>query len=283
MSARSTLARLFHRTDEDAMCRVRENDDHQEFARLVKRWEKPIWRLCTRMTGDPVRAEDLKQEVFLRLFETRTTYQPTGRFSTFLWRIALNRCYDELRRQQRRREFLVDGDAEEEAGVARDAAADGPGPDQQAALLEEGRLVRHAVLQLPDIYRAVIVLRHYEGLKLARIAEILAIPEGTVNSRMAEALARLSVVLQPKLKGPVPLKPGQESTKEPPLPSPLLQRRRGGPAPDVQGYKARNSDSGNSLLEPSPPIRESPGAREEQSKGCWPPKATERLSATQTR
>ena len=66
--------------------------------------------------------------------------------------------------------------------------------------LEEGELVRQALLKLPEIYRTVLVLRHYEGMKLARIAEVLGIPEGTVNSRMAEALNRLSRLLEPQFK-----------------------------------------------------------------------------------
>jgi len=181
------------------MWRVKTHDDHLEFSRLVKRWEEPIRRLCTRMTGDPHRAEDLRQETFLRLFERRKEYQVTGRFSTYLWRIALNLCYDELRRQERRLEFVRDPERGEAAGEAPDSVADGPGPDAQAAQQEEGELVRQALGRLPEIYRTVLVLRHYEGMKLAKIAEILEIPEGTVNSRMAEALARLSRMLEPKL------------------------------------------------------------------------------------
>jgi len=65
------LSLLCSRTDEEAMSRVKMNDDHHEFARLVNRWEQPIRRLCTRMTGDAHRGEDLKQEAFLRLFEKR--------------------------------------------------------------------------------------------------------------------------------------------------------------------------------------------------------------------
>jgi len=196
----STLSLLFSRTDEEAMSRVKMHDDHDEFARLMKRWDEPIRRLCTRMTGDAHRGEDLKQDTFLRLFEKRKNYDPTGRFSTFLWRIALNLCYDELRRQQRRREFWP-GPKEEQLDEQLDkTAAEGPGPDLHAARLEEGEIVRQALLQLPEIYRTVLVLRHYEDLKLARIAEILEIPEGTVNSRMAEALGRLSRLLEPKLK-----------------------------------------------------------------------------------
>lgn len=198
----SGLSLLYSRTDEEAMCRVKEHDDYHEFDRLVARWEQPIRRLCARMTGDVHRGEDLKQETFVRLFEKRKDYQPTGKFSTFLWRIALNLCYDDLRRQNRRREILTSGD-EEQADI-RDMAADGPGPDARAATSEEGELVRKALVQLPEMYRAVIVLRHYEDMKLAKIGEVLEIPEGTVNSRMAEALARLSRILEPRLK-PMPL------------------------------------------------------------------------------
>lgn len=182
------------------MARVKMHDDHHEFARLVKRWEEPIRRLCVRMVGDLHRGEDLKQEAFMKVFEKRRDYQPTGRFSTFLWRVALNLCYDELRRRQRRRELLCDPTGDEPAEDALETAAEIPGPDATAAATEEGELVRRAVMQLPEIYRTVIVLRHYQDLKLAKIAEVLEIPEGTVNSRMAEALARLSRILQPKLR-----------------------------------------------------------------------------------
>ena len=192
----STWSLLRPPTDEETMCRVKLHDDPHEFARLVKRWGEPIQRLCTRMTGDPHRGEDLRQETFLRLFEKRKEYEPTGRFSTYLWRIALNLCYDELRRQERRREFLREPSETEEP----EAIAPTPGPDLRAAQQEEGELVRQAVLQLPDIYRTVVVLRHYEDMKLAKIAEVLEIPEGTVNSRMAEALSRLSRLLEPRLR-----------------------------------------------------------------------------------
>lgn len=192
------LSKLWSATDEEVMLRVKERDDHQGFARLVRRWERPIWRLCARMTGDAHRAEDLKQETFVRLFEKRKSYQNTGRFSTYLWRIALNLCYDELRRQERRRRlFREERPQDEEDPHMEQAAIDAPTPDACAAQSEEGELVRRALFELPEIYRTVLVLRHYEGLKLAQIAEVLEIPEGTVNSRMAEALTRLSRILEP--------------------------------------------------------------------------------------
>ena len=181
------------------MWRVKTHDDHRAFAQLVERWEEPIRRLCTRMTGDLHRGDDLKQETFARLFERRKSYEPTGRFSTYLWRVALNLCHDELRRIGRRREFLFNGaDDTDVAGVDLQVVDDVT-PDARAADAEEGELVRNALLRLPEIYRTVLVLRHYEGLKLAKIAEILEVPEGTVNSRMAEALARLTRILEPQL------------------------------------------------------------------------------------
>lgn len=177
---------------------VKTHDDPQEFARLVKRWEEPIFRLCARMLGDVHRGEDLKQEVFLRLFQKRKRYEATAKFSTFLWRVAVNLCRDELRRQQSRLQTVQTGDTSEEETT--EWASDTPGPDARTAQAEESEFVRAAVMQLPEIYRAVIVLRHYEGMKLAEIADILELPEGTVNSRMAEALSRLSHALQPKLR-----------------------------------------------------------------------------------
>ncbi len=192
----SALSLLFSRTDEETMCRVKTDDDHRAFAQLVERWEQPIRRLCTRMVGDAHRGEDLKQETFTRLYQKRQTYEPTGRFSTYLWRIALNVCHDELRRVRRRREFFPGG---EEEGI-EDIPIGDESPDGAAADADDADLVRRALVRLPELYRTVLVLRHYEGLKIAKIAEILQIPLGTVNSRLAEGLARLTRMLEPKFR-----------------------------------------------------------------------------------
>src|SRR5262245_65828671 len=88
----------FAASDEQTMWRVKMRDDPQAFARLVARWEKPIQRLCARMTGDPDRAQDLTQTAFARVFARRANWEASGKFSTFLWRIALNLCYDEIGR-----------------------------------------------------------------------------------------------------------------------------------------------------------------------------------------
>ncbi len=115
----ASLRSLFAISDEQAMWRVQTQDDERAFAQLVRRWEGPIQRLGARMTGDVHRGEDLAQETFARVFAKRKDYQPSGKFSTWLWRIALNFCYDELRRRQRREESSLDGMCGEAvAGVA---------------------------------------------------------------------------------------------------------------------------------------------------------------------
>ena len=186
------LSSLFSTSDEEAMRRVRTDDDQDAFALLVRRWEKPIQRLCTRMIGDPHRAEDLSQETFARLFARRRHYEPVAMFSTFIWRIAINLCHDELRRLRRRDERSLD-DEDDEAWTAGGTpeASDAP-PDVAVEEKERAEMVRKALLCLPEEHRAVVVLRHYEGLKYREIGEVLGIPEGTVKSRMARALSRLA-------------------------------------------------------------------------------------------
>lgn len=190
------LTSLFSTSDEQMMWRVKMHDDPQAFARLVARWEKPIQRLCARMTGDVHRAEDLTQTAFARVFARRADWEPAGRFSTFLWRVALNLCHDELRRTRRRGEFSLDALGEDGGAGLESFAADEPSPDAQAELQERGELVRRALLELAPHYREVVVLRHYEGLKFREIGDVLGIPEGTVKSRMAEALGQLQKLLK---------------------------------------------------------------------------------------
>jgi RNA polymerase sigma-70 factor (ECF subfamily) len=149
------------------------------------------------MTGDAHRGEDLAQETFARLFARRKTYEPTGKFSTFLWRMALNICYDELRKLKRRGEFSLDELHDDGDHAPFDLEDDAPAPDTRLVEDERAEAVRRALVELAEPYRVVVVLRHYEGLKFREIGDVLGIPEGTVKSRMSEALSQLSRKLNP--------------------------------------------------------------------------------------
>jgi RNA polymerase sigma-70 factor (ECF subfamily) len=179
-------------SDEEAMRRVRMTADQHAFAQLVARWESPIRRLCVRMTGDEHRGEDLAQEAFARVFANRLRYQEGRTFSTWLWRIALNLCYEASRRASTRGERRLDERDDRREG--------GAGPHERAVASERARLVREALARLPDDHRAVVVLRQYENLKFREIADVLDVPEGTVKWRMTEALDRLGRELKPLLE-----------------------------------------------------------------------------------
>src|SRR5205809_7576023 len=144
------------RTDEQAMWRVKMDDDAEAFADLVARWEKPIQRLCARMLGDIHRGEDLTQEAFARVFARRKNYEPTGKFSTFLWRVALNLCYDELRKTKRRGECSLEVLDEGGDSAPDFIASEHPTPDEQAYRRERAELVRDALLKLATHYREVV-------------------------------------------------------------------------------------------------------------------------------
>lgn len=196
--------------DEQVMWRVQMHDDGEAFAELVQRWERPIRRLGVRLLGDVHRAEDMAQEAFARVFAHRREFDPAARFSTWLWRIAVNLCRDELRRRGRRRETTWGGEArvveegEGEVGnggwEGEDLASEEAGPMEAMVTLERAEAVRRALLRLPEPYRVVVALRHYEGLRFREVAEVMGLAEGTVKSRMAEALDRLERMLAPWAK-----------------------------------------------------------------------------------
>ena len=174
--------------DETLMARVRDKDCESTFGQLFQRWSQPIRRLCYRMTGNWEDAEDLTQDVFSSLFKYRKRYQVRSRFSTYLWKIALNRCRDFSRQKKRRgshHQRLLQ--LEQEKSLLRDQQ-----PEREAL----SGTIRDAVMKLNPRHREVLILRHFENLKFEQIAEILDIPTGTVASRMAKALNVLGQLLR---------------------------------------------------------------------------------------
>ena len=204
------LPHLFARTsslsDEQAMLHVRDTADHAAFTQLLRRWELPISRLCIRITHDQHRGEDLAQETFARLFTHRHTYQPGGKFSTWLWRIALNTCHEETRRPRYRHERPLAADHH-----PPDRSVDAH-PHHHAENTERATLLHNALSQLSEVQRTIVLLREYQQLKFREIADILNLPEGTVKWHMAEALNELSRHLKS-------LRSDESKSKNPP-PSP---------------------------------------------------------------
>jgi RNA polymerase sigma-70 factor (ECF subfamily) len=160
--------------------------DAQAFAELVRRWQQPIARFLTHFLGRADNVRDLCQEVFLRAFIAGPRYRECGKFSAWLYRIALNAARDSSRRSQ-----LATVSIEE-----HEPASAVPAPDEQNEQREVSRIVSAALADLPQPLRLVLVLRHYEDMSFEDIARLTATPASTLKSRFATALNHLRIRLR---------------------------------------------------------------------------------------
>lgn len=154
---------------------------------LVRRHAAGLLTFLARMSGDRHRAEEMFQEVFLGVWLKRAQYQYPRPFRPWLYAIALNRCRADFR--ARRPSLAL---PEETVPADPDAS-----PEDQAITAETAARVSEAVTRLPPQQRAVVVLRVWEGLPYARIAEVVGCTEGTVRSHMHHALLALREPLAP--------------------------------------------------------------------------------------
>ena len=170
----------------------------EAFEALVGRHEAALVRYFFRCTWDRARAEDLAQEVFVKLFTHSRGYEPTAKFTTYMYRVAHNLWVDDCRRRKHER-GQVSLDAEDKEGTSlREVVSSGAdGPRDSARKEEVVDAVISAVESLSEEHKAVFDLAEVEGLKYAEVAGILGIPEGTVKSRMHAAVRRLRERLGP--------------------------------------------------------------------------------------
>ncbi len=162
------------------------------YADLLRRYERPVFGIVLRMVRDPATAEDLAQEAFLKAFGALATFDTRRRFSSWLFKIAHNAVIDHLRRRVPSTVPLeIAGDEVDPLQRLPDAEA--PDPERETARRDLTRALEIALGSLREEYRAVIVLRHQEGLAYEEIAEICSLPIGTVKThlhRARKALAR---------------------------------------------------------------------------------------------
>ncbi|MCX7799761.1 MAG: sigma-70 family RNA polymerase sigma factor [Fimbriimonadales bacterium] len=158
--------------------------DAAAFDRLFQRHFPRVFRFAHRMCGDADMADDAAQGAFVRTYRALGGLRDGQSFLKYLYRAALNLLRDASRRAMRKPEAPL------ERGAAR--IADGQSaPDRQAAQAMLDRALRDALLELPDDFRAVVVLHHFEGLDVEEVAARLGVPEGTVKSRLGRARAKL--------------------------------------------------------------------------------------------
>jgi len=166
-------------------------------APLVRRYASGLLTYIERMTGDRHVSEELFQEVFLAVWVKRRQYRFPKAFRSWLFAIATNRCRAAFRKG--RVTVLTQGESSHEVAVA--ARSNNPGPLEAAIDTETATLVASAVAQLPPQQRSVVVLRVWNGLSYADIAESLGSRESTVRSNMHHALAGMRRFLEPRMQG----------------------------------------------------------------------------------
>jgi RNA polymerase sigma-70 factor (ECF subfamily) len=167
--------------------------DRKAFEEIYQLYHRRIYNAVYGMLGDADDAQDVTQDVFIRLHDALPTLRADEAFSTYLYRIALNLCRDRARRKKRVRFQSMDtprsgDDGDMEPMEFPDA---GKLPEEQLTGDELQRRVREAVETLSDDHKAVIVMHHFQGMEVNDIANILDVPSGTVKSRLARGREQL--------------------------------------------------------------------------------------------
>jgi len=159
--------------------------DTSAFESLIRRHERRVFGLLLRMLGDPQEAEDVAQETFLNLHRHGHRFRSQSRFSTFLYRVAVNAALNRRRSLGRRRARTEALERRQEAGD--DLPQSPRGPEDAAAGSEIQVRVQRAIVALPEHLRMPLVLFDIEGLSYSDVADVLRVAEGTVKSRIHRA------------------------------------------------------------------------------------------------
>jgi RNA polymerase sigma-70 factor, ECF subfamily len=164
-------------TEEDDATLVRRcrEGDRAAFERLVFRYQKPVFNAALRLLRDPEDARDVAQTTFLKVFEHLGDYDPSFKFYSWIYRIAINESLNALGSRKPSEQFN---------GEEADAA---PGPDRQLEGEQTGRAIEEALMHIKPELRTVIVLRHFMHLSYQDMSDILLLPEKTVKSRLYSA------------------------------------------------------------------------------------------------
>ncbi|HWG59961.1 MAG TPA: sigma-70 family RNA polymerase sigma factor [Candidatus Acidoferrales bacterium] len=191
------------RSDVQLMLEVRAGDD-ASFEFLLRKYRAPLVNFLFRMVRDTATAEDLAQEVFLRIYRARRQYAPSAKFTTWLFRIATNLALNSIRdNRHRKMEVSLDAPANDEDAAPRELPAREMRIDER--LVEQDRMetIRRAVASLPEKQRAAVLLHKYEEMDYAEIAKILDCSESALKSLLFRAYETLRVQLAPLIAQPV--------------------------------------------------------------------------------
>jgi len=189
------------RTDVQLMLDVKAGDE-QSFELLLRRYRTPLVNFLYRMVRNTAAAEDLAQEVFIRVYRARQEYAPSAKFTTWMFRIATNLALNSLRdNRYQKLEDSIDAPArvDSEDGDERplDVPEKHPNIEQHLVDVARSQMIRHAIDKLPEKQRAAVLLHKYQELDYAEISKILSCSESALKSLLFRAYEALRVELAP--------------------------------------------------------------------------------------
>jgi len=178
-------------TDSELAARAAAGDG-AAFRTLVERHRAMVYRLAYQFAGNHHDAEDIAQDVFIKVYRSLDRFRYDAQLTSWLYRIVMNACIDHKRRQAPAGWAPFTEDAELRMA---NTPEEGPGPEEQAYGLQIGEVLATEIARLPPGQRLVFTMRHHEGLKLTEIADALGLAEGTVKRQLHAAVHRLRVAL----------------------------------------------------------------------------------------
>ncbi len=188
-------------SDIGAMARLREGED-LALNEIMERWQRRITSYLLRFTGDEMVALDLAQETFVRVYQSRERYRPTGEFSTWLFAIAANLARQHFRWKRRHPTLSMDearNDGDDPPLKDR-LASEAANPSEETLSNERAGAVREAVLALPEDLRQAVILFEYENMSYERIAAVAGCSKKAIETRLYRARSILREKLQHLLK-----------------------------------------------------------------------------------
>jgi RNA polymerase sigma-70 factor (ECF subfamily) len=162
--------------------------DASAFHTLVERHRAMVYRMAYQFAGNHHDAEDIAQDVFIKVYRALDRFRQDAQVTSWLYRIVMNACIDHRRRQAPTGWAPFTEDAEVRM---LNTPEEGPGPEEQAYGGQLGDVLEQEIARLPPGQRLVFIMRHHEGLKLIEIAEALGLAEGTVKRQLHAAVHRL--------------------------------------------------------------------------------------------
>ena len=183
--------------DEPALIQEAQRGDLDSFNTLILHYQDILFNTALRIMGDDEAAADATQEAFLSAFRAIKSFRG-GSFKAWLLRTVTNACYDELRRQKRRPTTPLEPEMDdgEEMEAPRWLADPSMSPEEEAEVDELGHAIQHCLDELPDEFRAVVVLTDIQGMDYKEVSAAVRVPLGTIKSRLARARLRMRECLQ---------------------------------------------------------------------------------------